>query len=326
MPAWRLSGKQLFALIIALIVIYAIYGILVPSVLPITSTRSLSLALNQTQFIKVYNSTTAAIKLKSTSDTGATFYITSVPVLYGPVVSFSLAPASALNVSTDGSQLANMNVRLLSSSSASATVEITPLASALGISPSSSITLLNPASLTNIGASNVTLAISTVSTSSSISTTTIAQNSTQALIQQALTLFNNTGTGALMKEYKALYNQDVACSAGVYNTTYYTYYSKQPPPPVSFTNVSSFTPTDITLNATALSVKNNVLLTYSTVSPSPDTTGPVILAIVNTSSASFIRNLTYTGLFSGFNYSMLNNSYTFQSKILNNCGAYISPP
>ncbi|MDE1854908.1 MAG: hypothetical protein KGH57_01125 [Candidatus Micrarchaeota archaeon] len=325
LPAWRLSLRQIIGLVAALIVIYIAYGILLPSVVTITSTRSLTLSTNQSQLIKIYNGSPADMKVVSSSSSSASFYLTSVPVLYGPVVSFSLSPQASLNVSSSGSGTADMNIKLVSSSNSSITVEITPLTAALGIKPSRGVTLLNPASLSNIGTSNITITtLSTVSTTST-TTTTISTNSTLVLFQQALTLMNKTGTGVLMKNYAALYAKDVACTPSVYNATYTQYYSKHPPAPVDYYNVSLATPTGIKINESKLS-KTNVLLTYSTVSPSPGTTGTAVQAIINTSSSSFIQSLSFTGVYAGFNYTILNKSYAFQSKILNNCGAYISPP
>ena len=325
LPAWRLSGRQILALVVALIAIYIVYGVLVPSVIPISSTRTVTLALNQTQFIKIYNGSTAALELRSASVSGASFYITSVPALYNPVVAFTLAPVTSLNVSTGGSTDSDMNIRLISSSNSSATVEITPLFVALHIRPSSSVVLLNPSSLSSIGSGGLST-ISTISTTSTASTTTIVQNATQSLYQKALTLMNKTGPGMVLKGYSALYKRDVACTSSVYNSTYFSYYNKKPPAPVDFYNLTVHTPTGITINESALKAKDNVLITYSTVSPSPDTTGPAVLSIINTSSSNFLSSLTYTGLYAGLNYSTLNSSYAFQSKILNDCGAYITPP
>ncbi len=318
------SPKEIIAVLVSLIIIYLIYGALTSGVIEISSTSSLSFASNQTSFIRIYNGSDAAIKLSSTSSSSASFLITSLPALYGPVVSFSMAPGSSLNVSTDGSHVADMNIRLVSSTSAGATVAITPFLLELGIKPSASITLLNPASLSNIKTGSSLTTVTTVSTQT---TTVLAQNQTQILFQQALQLMNKTGPGALMKDYKALYEKDVGCTMSTYNSTYAVYYSgAKPPAPVSFENVSSSTPTDIKLNLTTLAAKDNVLLTYSTVSPSPSTTGSALIAIINTSSAAFLHSVTYTGLYTGLNYSALNSSYSFQSRILNDCGAYISPP
>ncbi len=324
LPAWRLSGRQILALVVALIAIYIVYGVLVPSVIPISSTRTVTLALNQTQFIKIYNGSTAALELRSASVSGASFYITSVPALYNPVVAFTLAPVTSLNVSTGGSTDSDMNIRLISSSNSSATVEITPLFVALHIRPSSSVVLLNPSSLSSIGSGGLST-ISTISTTSTASTTTIVQNATQSLYQKALTLMNKTGPGMVLNGYSALYKRDVACTPSTYNSTYIQYNGKPPPAPVSYENVSAHTPTDLTVNESLLTANKNVLLTYSIVSPDANITGPAVLAIINTTSANFLSSITYTGLYTGFNYTTLNSSYSFQSKITNDCGAYISP-
>ena len=325
LPEWRLSLKQIIGLIAALLIIYIIYGIFVPSVVTITSTRSLTLSVNQSQLIRIYNGSTIDFKLRSSSATNATFYVTSVPVLYGPVIFFLLSPLKSINVSSSGSQISDMNIRLVSSSPSGATIEITPLTAALGIHPSRGITLLNPASLSSVSSANVT--IPTISTTSSSSTTTISTNTTQGLFQQALLLMNKTGTGILMKEYAPLYQKSTGCTPSVYNSTYVQYYSKQPPAPVDFLNVSAATPTGIGINESKLS-QTNVLITYSLVSTSHDVAGPAVEAIINTSSSNFLSSLSYVGLYaaSGFNYTILNSTYAFQSKILNDCGAYITPP
>ncbi|MDE1873550.1 MAG: hypothetical protein KGI04_00305 [Candidatus Micrarchaeota archaeon] len=328
LPAWRLSLKQIIALVVVLVAVYLVYGVLVPSVVTITSARSLSLAYNQTQFLKIYNGSTAALDLQSTSPSGASFYITSVPVLYGPVVSFSLTPESSLNVSTDGSHAANINIRLVSSSNTGATIELTPLPSALGISISPSVTLLNPSSLLNIGPASggsPTTISSGSSTLSSTLTTTVAQNNTSVTFQQALQLMNKTGPGELMNGLRSLYARDYNCTPSLYNQTYKTYNHAhtQPPAPVSYYNVSYSTPTKMSINESSTSNKDNVLITYSTTAADPGSTGIALLAIINVSNAAFLRNITYTGIFTGLNYSVLNASYSFERLIPNACAALI---
>jgi hypothetical protein len=139
-------------------------------------------------------------------------------------------------------------------------------------------------------------------------------------------MINNAGIGLLMSNYNKLYAKDVLCTQGVYNSTYNSYYGSLPPAPISFANMSLFTPVAINTTESALTAKNNVEITYSTISSSPDTTGPAVIAIINTSATAFIKSLTYTGIYTGFSYNVLNSTYAFQSKILNNCGAYVSPP
>ena len=325
MKAWRLSRKQILGVVVLFIVVYFIYGILLPPVTTLTTTRSLTLSLNQTLFIRVYNGTTTALKLHSLSATGAVFYVSKLPILYHPLISFSLSPLSSVNVSSYGSSLADMNVELISSGVGSATLQLTPLQAALGIRPSAGLTIKNPGGLG--GAQNASNSNSLLTTTSTTMTTTsTVQNTTAALLQRALTLITQAGIGTLMNNYNALYAKDVDCNETTYNSTYRVYHHIAPPPPVSFANVSTQTPTGINVSEQALPQPSNVRITYSTISPSPDTTGPVLIAIINTSSPSFLRNVTFTGIYTGLNTLILNNSYTFQSRILNDCGAYVPPP
>ncbi len=293
----------------------------------IASAKSITLSPNQTVFVRIFNGSVSAIKLVVSSPTSASFYVSKVPVLYGPVISFTMGTLTGLNVSSDGSNMADMNIFLGSSSNKSVTIQVSPLLSTLGVRPSPLIKRLSPASLGGGLTTIVTLSTSTVaSTSTSTAeSTTMAQNATAALFQQSMTLINQTSIGALMKKYNLLYEKDTACNQSIYNASYLASYGSPPPAPVSFENVSSQTPTSIAISETKLAAANNVRIVYSTVSPSALTSGPAVIAMVNTSAQAYLRNVTYTGLYSGFSYTILNDSYTFQSRINNNCGAYISP-
>lgn len=324
LPRWRLSARRILALLVLLGIVYLLYGVLFPSAITITTTRSLTLAVNQTQFLRIYVGNASDVKLRSATPQSASFYITRVPVLYSPVVSFSVSLLTSLNVSTEGSKVADINILLLSSSNSSATIQITPLPAALGVKPSPGVTLLNPASLTNIAAKNTTTVTSVASTTTA-ATTSVSQNATATLFQQALADMNLTGIGALMKNFKVLYNNDKNCTATLYNTTYKTYnhYHTPPPAPVSFLNVSPYTPTDIKITVSNTTKKNNALVTYSTVAPSSTSSGPAVLAVVNVSSISFLKNLTYIGVYLGLNYTKLNSTYTFEKTIPNACAALV---
>lgn len=320
--------KQILGLVVLLIIIYLVYGALSSATITINSARSLSLSVNQTLFVQIYNGTTTALKLHSLSATGATFYVIKVPVLYNPLVTFSLSPLSSVNVSSDGSKTADMNIQLISTSASGATVEVTPLEAALGIRPSSSILLQNPAGLgvTQSASLNLTATQTTTTVTTVSSTTTVAQNSNAALLQSALRLANLSGIGGVIAGYNKLYMKDTACDQSVYDITYKVYYGSLPPPPESFANMSFFTPTMINVTESLLPEKNNVKITYSTVSPSPETTGPAVIVVVNTSSASYLKNVTFTGIYQGWDVSLLTSTYDFQNGLGGSCGAYISPP
>lgn len=320
---WK-PARLVLLLIVALIVAYVAYSFLFPAVVTVASAQNFMLSQNQTVFMRLYNSSVVALTLTSTSASGASFSVSSVPMVYGPVLYFNMIPSQSLSVSAFGAKEADMNVALVSSSGNGASVEITPLHELLGVQVSPNIRIANPASLTGVSRTgNVTIAPR--QTSSIASTTTIAaQNSSQAEILKALSLINSTGTGTLLGQYAKLYAKGVGCNESTYNTTYLTYHGTLPPAPLSFANLSQLTPTGMTINA-SVSSGPNVVIMYSTTARSTTSAGPVIIAVVNTTSVSFLTSVTYTGIYQGLNYTVLNSTYAFQSRILNNCAAYVEP-
>jgi hypothetical protein len=312
------------AIIIILLMLYGAYALTQNGTISITSKESVSLLLNQTAFINLYGKTPIAIRLQNTSGTGATFYITRMPLLYGPVASVMLSPYAEANVSSNGTQVADVSIRLMNSSSTGAAIDVVPVPLGIGIKASAGISLLPPLSFSaQVNAIILTTTTITISTTS-LSTTTITTNSTLVLFQQALNDINQTNIGALMKLYKALYIKSAKCNASAYNATYKIYHITLPPAPVSFVNISPFSPINLTISESKLAAKNNVMITYSTVSHDSSTTGPAVSAIINTSNISFLKSISYVGIYTGLNFSILNSSYSFQSKIAGSCGALIS--
>jgi hypothetical protein len=312
------------AIVIILLMLYGAYVLTQNGTISVTSMEKVSLLSNQTAFINLYGNSPIAIRLKNTSGTGATFYIARMPLLYGPVASVMLAPYAEANVSSSGTQAADVSIRLLNCSNTGAEIDVVPIPLGIGIKTSPGISLLPPLSFLSQASTANSTTTTTVSTTST-STSTITTNSTLALFQLALGDMNQTSIGILMKSYKALYIKSAKCNASTYNSTYIAYHTSFPPAPVSFANVSPLTPTNLTISESKATTTNSVLITYSTISGDSSTTGPAVIAIVNTSSISFLRNVSYVGIYRGLNFSILNSSYKFQSKVLNSCGALISP-
>jgi hypothetical protein len=328
MPAKKRSGVapwKPIAVVLVAILIYAVYSMMQPGALAINSITSIPLQTNQTVLITMYGGDPVAIKLQRASDTGATLLVTRIPVLYGPVSSVSLAPAGGANVSSNGTRMADMNVKLSGSSPDRAEIQITPLPSALAISASSSISVLSPASFSSPTITNVTITTTTVaSTSTSTApTTSVALTGNALLFQQAMTLMNSTNVGVLMKNYKTLYRADIGCNSITYNTTYFANYHTSPPTVLDYANASALSIRDLSINETLLPALNNVRITYSTLSPSSLSTGPALIAVINTTALSYLKSTSYVGAFQGLNYTRLNASYSFQKAIGNNCGAWI---
>jgi len=316
-------AKIIAAVIIVLAAIFTVYFISQPGVTAITDTKTVSIQANKTIYLNLFNKI-VALRLQNAYNASATFYATETPILYGPISVFSLAPGSSANVSSSGSGFADMNIKLISSGGSSASVEITPLASSLGIRASFGISVLNPANFGGAGAGTTATTTTSISTTSTTATTTV-QDTTAIHKQQALTVANNSQTGLLMASYKALYKKDVRCNSTAYNATYLLYHIGPIPGPNSFASVRQFVPTDITASASQLGSQNTYKVTYSTTSPSAQTTGPAVTLNVNIASNT-ISNVTFTGVFLGNDYAALNDAYLFQNGITGSfCGAYISP-
>ncbi len=336
-PPGRSGGiapwKVVAAVVVLIVLVYAAYSLLQPGVTNISSTTSMSIQQNQTVTVSVYGGSPIAIRLQKTSSSSAGFYVTRLPVLYGPIVSVFLNSNGGANVSSNGTRIADMNMKLDSSDAGSARIDITPLPTALAIRPSPNIQILTPVNFYSQqpGANSVLTATTTIGTgpsstsTSTVATTTVVLSSGAQLMQQALSLMNGTTVGILMKHYKALYIADAGCSESTYNTTYMNNYYTQPPAYASYANASLYTPRDLEINETLLPAKNTVRINYTTLSPSPLSTGPALTVIVNTSALSYLKSISYVGVFGGLNYTVLNASYTFQKGIGNSCGAWIPP-
>jgi len=321
-----------FFTIVAVLVIVVIAAalLLFPSgrVIPLSSSTTLLLKQNQSVYFKIFNSTNVGVLyLQRLQNASSIFYVSSLPILSGPISAVQILAGSGVNVSTEGSAPANLNIALLASNSSGARVKLTPITSSLNIRVSSSVTLISlPPLGFGTGTSNKSFGLTVTSTvaTTSVATTSTILNTTAAKEQQALSIANTSGPGSLMLKYKALYEADIKCNASTYNSTYLAHYSKQPTGTFTFQNVSPATPTDITTKITQAAKADNFLVTYSTVAPSSQFTGPALLMGINVSSISPIVNATFKGLlFQGLNYTTVNSIYTTQNRIGNACAALI---
>jgi len=328
----RMRGIAIAAVVL-LIVVFVAYFATQPGITEITTTKTISLAANQTSYIGIPSSV-VALRLQSTSSASATFYASQTPVLLGSISLFSLAPGASVNVSSSGSGAADMNLRLVSSTSTGASVSITPLSPSLGVRTSSGVSVMNPLAFgtTPSAAGSASTANSAGgSTGSAKATTTISTLTTSipavSAAQKALNISNSTPLGKLLVNLKALYVLGKTCDSNTYNITYARYYGPMPTGPSSFYNASLFTPTNLVATATQLGSSNNFKVIYSTISLSSLTTGPAVTLTVNTTTG-MTSNTLFTGVFQGLNYTTISQIYAFQSTMPNgnHCAAYISPP
>lgn len=285
---------------------------------------------NQSVYLKILNSThVSVLYLQKVQNSSSVFYVSSVPILSGPISAVQIAAGSGINVSTEGSATANLNIALLASNSSGARVKLTPITSSLSIRVSSSVTLLSLPSF-GFGTSNkssgftvTSTAATTSAVTTSVAATTTIANTTAAKEQQALSLANTTGPGSLMVKYKVLYQAVSGCTPSLYNSTYLSQIHVPPGGPSAYANVTPITPTNITTHVAQTANPDNFLVTYSTATPTPLPVGSVALSMGINVSSSAIVNVTFKGIFQGLNYTKVNNGYAIQAAVGNACGALI---
>ena len=319
------NPKRFFTFIGIIVIVVAI-------ALALAFAPSGPLALSSFKTVVLHNGTSVLLKLNrsifaiyvaSSSSSGAVVLVSKVPVLSGYASEALLVPNSSVNVSINATGVANLNIKLAKSNSTSAELYITPLASVLGVKPSSGLSIIGPVSIGRT--SGLKIIVTSTSTSSTTSTSTI--NQTAALLQSALAYANNnTSEGLLETEYASLYEKDKACNSSIYNETYTHYYGTAPSGDFSFLNVSKQTPIDI--NETAYYISGTLVFVNYTPVMRSGKQSPLLSLELNMSPLTKLRivKAAYTGILQGDNYSIVNSTYAFQSRISNYCGAYIMPP
>lgn len=267
---------------------------------------------------------TFAIFVAKASNSSVELYLGRFPFLVNPALEVNLTPATSINVSVSGSGIADLNIGLGAITAKGAELTLTPLAASLGIKPSKVGSLLMPVFIGSSG--GLRLIVTTTSTSTSTSTSTI--NQTLALLTSAINYANqNTSEGILMQRYNTLYQQDKVCNASVYNETYERIYGTLPSGSFAFDVVRSQVP--IAINITGSVVGSEMVkVSYAPVFRNGTKQEPMLTLELNMSPSAIERivNVTFSGILAGDNYTIVNNTYTFQSRISNFCGAYVFPP
>ncbi|MEM3781470.1 MAG: hypothetical protein QXT43_00705 [Candidatus Micrarchaeaceae archaeon] len=318
---------RFFAFIAVLVIIVAaiVYEFAqLSSVILINAQNNLQLKPGSAVLMKLQNGSMFALLVSNSNATGATVYISQLPLLASYASKIVLLKNQSANVSVSATGNADINVRLKSSNATAATLVVTPLSVALGVKVSKSVILNGPYSISSTGG----LRVITISTTSTTSTTTSTVNQTAALLESALNYANTkTSEGILMEEYKSLYNKGTVCNESIYNATYMHYYSVLPSGSASFYNISRLTPINITVHA-AISSGDLVFVNYTPVFRNGTTGASMLSLLLNMSAGAVapIAKLTYGGILAYANYAELNSTYAFQSSINNYCGAYIEPP
>jgi|GEM_PF-1555684 hypothetical protein len=314
----------------------------------VTTNQSFSVQNGQSIYFRLKNNPdTFALFLQNSSNSYSIIYVSKVPVLTSPIITFGLASSQSVNISAEGSsQNADLQVKLISSTNKSATIELISIPSIFTIKLSSGIQVRNPASFytpnnatqpivitqspavqnktSNKTTATVTTPVTpknTTTTPKNVTTTPQQPKVSGNSIKNISSILNATYIGTLMNEYKTLYNKDKACDSQTYGTDLQTNDHYAPIGPFDYANASASTPTDVTVNATMLS-KTNYAVRYYIVTPSAVFTKPSVAFNLSTSSG-VVTNIVFAGAYLDQNYTSLNQVYNFQNGIANDCGAYI---
>ncbi len=331
-PTYKKGKKKSHRLAIAILLL----AILIGAVLAVSSSSSETKYISQTTKIYLnangivmykipYSASTFALYLKNVTDKFAVIYITKTPVLAYPVVSVYLPINGSANVSSSLSGASDVHLRLISSSSNGANLEITPLEPSLGIKVSGYINILQPSTFyENIlyTGSNVSVVYTTSTTTTSTITTTTINQSNVIPLQKIMEFVNTTAPGILMNNFNMLYYKDRVCNASVYNATFQTLEGMKATGPNSFYNITVSVPRNINITVSQLG-NSTYLVTYIGVTPAKIYTSPLLKLKVGLSPSPILLNVTFDGPFKYMNLTMVQQIYAFQSSINNFCGAYM---
>ena len=241
-------------------------------------------------------------------------HISELPVFVNPLLNVTLTLNNITKVNA-GSTYADLGIQLLSASSNSVTIKVTPLSESLQIGPDSSdISVIGGAlynsqgSTTQATTSTISGATTTVSGSTattSSATTTISVNTTAVNI--TATLKQNPMYGLLLN-FSVLYANTTKCTSTLYNSTYLNVHGAIAKGPNTYVNVTPFVPYNLSVAIKPSTGSDyKAVFTAKTADPSFNNTVAAIITI-NPSLQTTV-NQTASGVFEGLNYSQLHTNY-----------------
>lgn len=326
-PFAKKHPYRLWYVMIGIILIALAAYLLLPKsqAFSLTHQTNMTMALNSTASLMLPGDASVyVLYLEAVGNNSALVYLARQPILSNQILVLSLQTGKQAKINTYNGSATNLEITLLSSGANSARLSLIPVSTALGISPSSTSYFIQPSVLSNNliyqNTTNVTV-VTTSTTSTSTSVTTTVSSGNVIPTAQIMQEVNNSVFGILMNNYDTLYKKDVVCNQSVYNSTFIKYETTKPVGPFDFHNASLTTPTSLSSSMSYMKGKE-YLVAYNSTAPSKRTTGVALLLTLNFSSG-LITNSTFTGVYSGLNYSEVYKVYAFQSGINNFCGTYI---
>ncbi len=326
--------------IVILIVIGIIYALLPSSgVSGLGTGQTFTLAPNQSAYFTITSGgVSKALVLQSASNGTATMYVGTVPILSNPVVRFTLASGSSINISSTGSGVADLHVGLTSASSTSAKITVSSVNTGLGLRSSPSAVVIYPAVFTPTGVktsnsssgttvSTVTSTVRATTSGPSVSSISVSVTSVTVMpTAQVYLVANSTAIGALMANYSALFSADAGCDESTYNTTF-TAASGTPPSAAfatDYANASEITPYGMSTSFTEQS-SSVYTVSYNMKDHLSSFNSAGLLLKLNLSNTSApIVNETFKGYWYGQTYSNLYARYINQTKLGGDCEAWVT--
>ena len=281
---------------------------------------------NATSLFSISGSEYSALLLSSTSSQ-VKLSITRVPAFLNPTFYVDMYMGNTTNFNGTAGKYANMQLKLLSTGSGSAVVEITPIPGTIVLNPTPSrITVVDTTLIPIVAGvkANVTTVPTTsvLTTSTSVPTTATTTIGGQAGgLLKAQSILSSSIYFGLMNNYTIRYQDTKNCSASQYNLTFQAYNHFAPSGPSAYSNVSLETPYSMVLNITN-STTSTYYATYKTLSHSTITTGKALVLTINVVSGG-ITNATFSGTFYGQSYSSLSTNYA-TAKNLGVCGIMVA--
>lgn len=304
--------KIVIGLVVILVIAYLLFN--GSGAQLISSNKTVTLALNSSiNFYLPDNNTVASLFLAQSSNSSILLYLSKTPVLEKNILMLPMQKGNVANLSVYGSQYADLQVSMVSSTPTGAIISLSTIPKNLNIRPAI-LQLLNSTSFGKTITATTTIPTNSQSTtiipSGGLSTTTIAATTTvpPSVNATALALLdaNKSIYGVLMTNYNKLYiKAATTCTPTLYNSSFRISQGYAPTGPNSFANATLAVPSSIT--ASVKKVPGGLYnVTYTAVIPIGNL--PALLLQINTTT-QFVSSYSFLGVFQGTNYGTALQQY-----------------
>ena len=316
--AHRMSRRAIGAVIVVAVVLIGLCFALQGGATKISASRTVTLAASPSYFS--IGSGIYSLSLAQARSGVAHVYVDKLPIFINSMLNVTLYQNNMTKVNS-GSSFANIGLTLESVNGSSITVRITPLDTALQITPSTGrISAVNNLLLINNGNGTGTNSVTTTAMTTVTTVTTVAQtNTTHASIMTAL---NRNETYALMQNYSVIYANTQNCTQNLYNSAYISHYGYAPAGPTTYPNVSTFAPYGLYTNTTNLG-KGNYSFAYSTRTVDPLYNNAQAVVIKVNISTARVSTVVFRGIFQDQSYTALLAGYSRAISIGGPCGIVV---